>query len=518
MASQSPQASRRRSQREDHPSASSASHPPESMEESEYFMLNHSQITTPSAQAAGQAPEAQETAPSVPTLAPAPIVPPQEGDEPRECWICREDDTDEGPEQSSEWRSPCPCSMQAHEACLLQWITDIETQRSADVLPSQIVCPVCKSPYQIERPRDYIVVATDTVRNFARSMIFPTAVSTVLGTTYSGFMIYGINSLHLVFGLEHARYIMSPSSRDLMVRNSMSQNPVSLLVHGAMKIMDPFFPNTDSVANWKLFVGLPLIAPALVLSRIRLADPIFAFLPVIYFVMRAEQQTFRDWPPSPSLTFAVLPYVRSTYNYLYRLVFSQHIARWDKAIQRTPREGETPEQIQAANRAALAEEDAILDIQVELLEDADDENEEDLGHNGQDELPQRQQNQEELHQPDGPIQPPRNRNQNNWEVQQNMSVPMIEVGAKVMGALFFPAISSLMGDLLKLALPKAWVFRAARRPWRSSSSSGLLHEKWGRSVVGGCLFVVLKDAIILYCKWRKAKDAGKRKILNYVKN
>ncbi len=46
---------------------------------------------------------------------------------------------------------------------------------------------------------------------------------------------------------------------------------------------------------------------------------------------------------------------------------------------------------------------------------------------------------------------------------------------------------------------------------------GLLQQKWGRSVVGGCLFVVLKDAITLYCKWRRAKNQGKRKVLDYVK-
>jgi hypothetical protein len=28
--------------------------------------------------------------------------------------------------------------------------------------------------------------------------------------------------------------------------------------------------------------------------------------------------------------------------------------------------------------------------------------------------------------------------------------------------------------------------------------------------------VVLKDAIVLYCKWKKARDFGKKKILDYV--
>jgi hypothetical protein len=75
-----------------------------------------------------------------------------------------------------------------------------------------------------------------------------------------------------------------------------------------------------------------------------------------------------------------------------------------------------------------------------------------------------------------------------------------------MGALFFPTISSVIGELLKVTLPKDWVFKRG----------GLLQEKWGRSIVGGCLFVVLKDALVLYCKWKKARDFGKKRVLDYV--
>lgn len=82
-----------------------------------------------------------------------------------------------------------------------------------------------------------------------------------------------------------------------------------------------------------------------------------------------------------------------------------------------------------------------------------------------------------------------------------------------MGALFFPVISSVMGDLLKYALPAKWVNRGVAFKY---GSRGILQEKWGRTVVGGCLFVLLKDAIVLYCKWKKARDFGKKKILDYV--
>lgn len=105
------------------------------------------------------------------------------------------------------------------------------------------------------------------------------------------------------------------------------------------------------------------------------------------------------------------------------------------------------------------------------------------------------------------------RNNNGWEIRQNVSTA--QVASTVMGALFFPAISSIMGDLLKIALPAKWVTKQPPR-WGVKVSGGLLKEKWGRSIIGGCLFVVLKDAVTLYCKWKKARDFGKKRVLDYV--
>jgi len=96
----------------------------------------------------------------------------------------------------------------------------------------------------------------------------------------------------------------------------------------------------------------------------------------------------------------------------------------------------------------------------------------------------------------------------------------IDIASTIMGALFFPAISSLMGDLLKYTLPRRWVMKPfisiSPKIMKTLPATGLLQEKWGRSIVGGCLFVVLKDALILYVKWKRARDHGKRRILDYV--
>lgn len=79
----------------------------------------------------------------------------------------------------------------------------------------------------------------------------------------------------------------------------------------------------------------------------------------------------------------------------------------------------------------------------------------------------------------------------------------------IAGALTFPAICYGAGELLRAILPSKMTTRPLSRPL-----TGLLQERWGRSLVGGCLFVVLKDAFFLYVKYRRAMIRPMRKIVN----
>ena len=81
--------------------------------------------------------------------------------EPRHCWICLQDEDEEGSDNSA-WRSPCPCNLQAHEECMLEWIADLEAPNSRRGRPlSKILCPQCKAEIEVERPRDIIVSTVD---------------------------------------------------------------------------------------------------------------------------------------------------------------------------------------------------------------------------------------------------------------------------------------------------------------------------------------------------------------------
>jgi len=75
--------------------------------------------------------------------------------------------------------------------------------------------------------------------------------------------------------------------------------------------------------------------------------------------------------------------------------------------------------------------------------------------------------------------------------------------------LLFPFLSAGIGGALYLALPRPWVSRLPGSP-----PTGLLQERWGRSLVGGCVFLVLRDALNLYTKYRRAEVKKNRKVVD----
>lgn len=88
----------------------------------------------------------------------------------------------------------------------------------------------------------------------------------------------------------------------------------------------------------------------------------------------------------------------------------------------------------------------------------------------------------------------------------------------VVGALILPGVSFAMGEALRLALPKTWTSSGSRNPWALyagiSGRPGLLQQQWGRSLVGGCLFVVLKDVVRVYAKSRRVAAMSNRRVKN----
>jgi hypothetical protein len=445
--------------------------------------------------------------------------------EARRCWICFTDET-EDTAASSEWRSPCPCALTAHESCLLDWIADMEApnSRTRRSPRDKILCPQCKSEIVLARPRSYVVEAVRGLETSAGKLVLPGVLMLGVHSLYSLFWAHGLHSVLVVFGHEDAEHILAPLLVDVPVEGT----PWQALW-------------TSFKARARLDIGMALIPPVLIFSRHTIADGVLPILPMLFYVTKPESDSlidFQTWPPSAGLSFALLPYVRSLYNFYYDRVWAEREKRWLKEIQ--PRA--TTEGLDEAQQARqeIDAEDNVLEINVDLgmLDDdwdgeavaeqraeGDEANQahplhappldEIGGAPGQPGVPAVApipgvEPQAGAHQPEHarPAPPPPAEGRGNF----NLAVSTNRLAESVLGALAFPAVSAIMGEILRLTLPKSLTTRIAGP---GGKATGLLQARWGRSIVGGCMFVVLKDAVMLYVRWRMARDHRMRRVLDY---
>lgn len=163
---------------------------------------------------------------------------------------------------------------------MLEWIADLEAPNSRRGRPpSKILCPQCKAEIRVERPRDVIVSTIDLLNKTGRTLILPAGFSALFGCLYSGSLAYGLNSLYLVFGSDYAEDLVRRHSEDISVVRKLIGNRMYRVILKLTEYTDPFMPMSDFL-SLEMFVGLPMVAPALILSRTRLADYVFAILPV----------------------------------------------------------------------------------------------------------------------------------------------------------------------------------------------------------------------------------------------
>lgn len=402
--------------------------------------------------------------------------------EPQKCWICYMDETEDTP-LNSEWRSPCPCALTAHEACLLDWLADLENPRSRKSDGAKMVCPQCKSEIVVTRPRSYIVDVVRMVEKFAGRLVLPGMVFTLAGTVWAGCCAHGVYSMYFVFGTEEARHILEDS--------------------------------VDGSWHPGLNLGLPLIPLVLIFSRTRYSEGLLPAIPVLFFASHHPSQELEldFWPPSAAMTFAALPYVKSFYSAFYERFFGALERKWLAEVQ--PRAGEdTPEGTQ--QQAEAGGGDGANGGNGQILMEIDLEWQMGMGQREEDAFGgllggHQQDNDNEAQQGDNPGEG-RNGQVIGFERRNNLIHETSNLADVVLGALVFPAISSSMGGLLKYVLPKSWTTPASAL---ERGRPGLLQSRWGRSVVGGCMFVLLKDALVLYCRWKLAQTHRKRKVLNY---
>jgi hypothetical protein len=225
------------------------------------------------------------------------------------------------------------------------------------------------------------------------------------------------------------------------------------------------------------------------------------------------------------------------YNACYKSIWEEREKRWLKEIQ--PRVGQAEQDDQAGDDAPPAAQDLppadaenIFEVEIEGgIWGAWDDEEEDRPFIPNDQQPadpiavmpiQDADDQAAAPPPnilDNRDQNP-NQNQDPNQRRQRQQPPIggerhlsfspTGIAETVLGALAFPTIAGLSGEFLKLLLPRAWTL-----PHRSK---GFFAQKWARSLVGGCLFVVCKDAILLYVRWRMAQIHRGRRVVDFERS
>lgn len=439
-----------------------------------------------------------------------------------------------------------------------------DTSRST-AAPKQIKCPQCKSEIRLARPRSFVVESVNKVERLTAQLLLP---GVVAGLSYGMYIIsshHGAFTIRMIFGREDANAILTPSRHISFIEHHMRLY--------APAVARPFF---RSWRGARLELGLPLIPAALIASRTTLADALLPILPIVFFATHPEHSqelTHGLWPPSAALTLVILPYMRGIYDEYLERVWGARERQWMKEIRlRLGEEGHSTGE-QDANDDLDNDDADVVEVELDIEMDSEDEEDEENNHEGQQrneqpnsqeggndnqpaEAPAPREPGDDVPALDAPVADPAQREQiaererelrHEAEVRVNDLAQRVEeaahqnehrqndhqhhhhhrqqidlvasatrIAGTSLGALAFPAISAAMGEALRVLLPASLVVPGY--VGRRAAPTGLLQTRWGRSILGGCLFVVLKDAVRIYCRWKMAQTFKRRRVQDYDKS
>ncbi|OAP59375.1 hypothetical protein AYL99_06673 [Fonsecaea erecta] len=334
------------------------------------------------------------------------------------CWICMSDKSEDDPDNPPIWRSPCSCSLTAHEACLLDWVADLENPKNKTKNSGHILCPQCKSEIRISRPRSYVVDSYRALDRTLGKLVLPGLGLSFVGTLWAGAWFHGFQSVYLVFGHDDASRVF----RYAIQRNEFawmySLIPVNLIL-----------ARTD-------YADFALPGSSLILLSTQITDKFDIDMTI--------------WPPLPSTVFACLPAMRSVYNWCYYKAFSNLNHKWLAEVQ--PRQNEQGEG--AGENGGNVNEDEMEEVVVDgdlVLQIDVNLNDEGEGEDGDD-------GQAAVAGNGGNVQgQPENHHVRRILGRHDLVDGSGSIGQTVLGALVFPAVAAGMGNLISCVLPSSWL-------------------------------------------------------------
>ncbi|KAI2629397.1 hypothetical protein GGS21DRAFT_526036 [Xylaria nigripes] len=375
----------------------------------------------------------------------------------RRCFLCLTDEPECDP--SIDWVTPCNCSLEGHHECLLAWITDLEAQGK------EFRCSVCKSAILVTERYDPVLWLNNLLTHgFSRW-----SPRILLGFLFAGVVVssaaYGAKAIDLFGGPDAVMsYLTKTDSPD--GTHDESEHP-----------------REDHRIHLFRYSTLPFIAPALVINRMNLGDVATLPISLVYVgVSYCHAMDFHTWPPGPDRVFlAFYPILKATYFNIHRTLSDSLERSWAaRARAMTAEQGSQATHIVTSPPAPTVARN-VLEFEIDLQ----------IGGYGNDDDDDEPRNNEE---------PQRNRAAN---VGSQSPIDFIA------GALLWPGVCYGMGELMRRLLPARFVTKPSNGP-----VTGLLQQRWGRSFVGGCLFVVLKDAFFLYVKYKKMMNYPHRRVKN----
>ncbi|KAI1505239.1 hypothetical protein F5X99DRAFT_275621 [Biscogniauxia marginata] len=371
----------------------------------------------------------------------------------RRCFVCLVDESEAT--LPSDWATPCTCSLEGHQECLLAWVADLEVQSK------EVICPVCKSQITVTERWDPAV----QLNYFLNRHFSKWSPKILLGFLASGAVVSSS-----VYGAKAIEWFAGP---DATIAFLFKSDDVTL---GQVMRRHNFSRHEQSSAINLIHISfLPLIAPALILNRLSIGEVVILPASLIYAALFDQTTEFLTWPPSPERVVALYPVLRASYFHLHRALSTRLERMWISwAFEGdSGQHGFTPNEIPPQE----PEGGNILDFEIDIQIGGEEPVE--AGEAGE--------------------------AQRNRAIDVNGRSPVNFIA----GALLWPGVCYGAGEILRALLPARFVTRPASGP-----NTGLLQERWGRSLVGGCLFVVLKDMFFLYVKYRKTMNRPYRKIKN----